>query len=75
VNAFDGVQVFCATMREQREVLGEKVTEWIQYMRRQHLGFEVVDIIVRQSSDDAFHCVSQVVTYRLGSVPKTKLRG
>jgi ribosomal protein L35AE/L33A len=52
-------------MVAQRQSLGEKVTEWIAGMRRQHPGFTIVDIVVRQSSDDAFHCVSHVVTYRL----------
>jgi hypothetical protein len=65
VNAFDGAKVFCATMVDQRQSLGEKVTEWIGNMRRQYPGFEIVDVVVRQSSDDAFHCISQVVFYRL----------
>jgi hypothetical protein len=45
---FNGVKVFSATMAQERENLGEKVTAWI----REHPQFQVVDTIVTQSSDE-----------------------
>lgn len=70
MNAFHGVRVFCATMIQQRQALGEQVTAWIAAARRDRPGFEIVDVVMRQSSDAAFHCVSCVVFFREGS-PKT----
>jgi hypothetical protein len=58
---FDGLQVFSATMHNDRAVLGEKVTEWITN-NKPHVG--IVDIEVHQSSDDAFHCITIIVYYR-----------
>lgn len=57
---FTGLKVFSATMARDREVLGDKVTEWI----RTHDELEVVDTLVRQSSDHAFHCLSVTIFYR-----------
>jgi len=59
MNKFNGVKVFAATMVADRQVLGEKVTEWMA----QHPGYEVADIVVSQSSDSAFHCISIVLFY------------
>jgi hypothetical protein len=63
MNKFDGVKVFSASMFAPRQVLGETVTRWLEEARRRP-GFEVVDIVVRQSSDDAFHLVSCVIFYK-----------
>lgn len=57
MSAFNGVRVFSATMIAQRQTLGEEVTRWLEDMRRRP-GFKIVDIVVRQSSDDAYHCIS-----------------
>jgi hypothetical protein len=62
VSAFSGVKVFGATMFAQRQTLGEAVTQWLEEARKRP-GFEVVDIVVRQSSDDAFHLTSIVIFY------------
>lgn len=62
-SAFNGVKVFGATMVAQRAALGEAVTAWIEDARRNRRGFEVVDIVVTQSSDDAFHLISVTVFY------------
>ena len=51
------VKVFSATMVAQRQVLGEKVTEWLAA----HPTFELLDLIVTQSSDREFHCVAITV--------------
>jgi hypothetical protein len=56
---FNGVKVFSATMVADRDQLGEKVTAWMQ-ANSQH---KVTDIIVTQSSDEAFHCIAVTVFY------------
>lgn len=61
VRAFDGVKVFSATMVAQRETLGDVVTNWIEAHRDQ---IEIIDVVVTQSSDAAFHCIAISVFYR-----------
>jgi hypothetical protein len=56
---FNGVKVFSATMVMDREQLGEKITNWIQANPQ----CEVRDIIVTQSSDEAFHCIAITLFY------------
>lgn len=56
---FTGVKVFSATMAQERENLGEKVTAWI----RDHQSRKIVETIVTQSSDEAFHCLAITVFY------------
>jgi hypothetical protein len=51
---FNGVKVFSATMAQERDQLGEKITTWLTA----HPGVEIVDKIVTQSSDEAFHCLA-----------------
>ena len=63
MSAFNGVKVFAATMFQQRQTLGEQVTEWLQRAATTQPGFEVVDIVVRQSSDRAYHCITIVVFF------------
>ena len=59
---FNAVKVFSATMYHPRNALGEAVTEWLE-----HHAFRVSDIVVTQSSDAGFHCVSICVFYLDGS--------
>ena len=56
---FNGVKVFSATMVADRDQLGEKVTAWIA----QHQECKVTDIVITQSSDEAFHCIAITVFY------------
>jgi hypothetical protein len=56
---FNGVKIFSATMVADRERLGEKVSSWIAENPR----FQVADMVVTQSSDDAFHCIAISVFY------------
>ncbi|MBK6848016.1 MAG: hypothetical protein IPG96_10945 [Proteobacteria bacterium] len=56
---FNGVKIFSATMAQERDRLGERITEWI----RQNPSFEIVDTIVTQSSDEAFHCLAITLFY------------
>ena len=41
-------------MAQERDQLGEKITLWLSA----HPGVEIVDKIVTQSSDEAFHCLA-----------------
>ncbi len=56
---FNGVKVFSATMVADRDQLGEKVTTWIN----SHAEKKVTDLVVTQSSDEAFHCIAITVFY------------
>jgi hypothetical protein len=57
---FNGVKVFSATMVADRDQLGEKVTAWIS-AHGEHK--KVTDLVVTQSSDEAFHCIAITVFY------------
>lgn len=57
---FTGVKVFSATKAKEREELGENVTRWL----KSNSDLEVVDRVVRQSSDNEFHCYTLVLFYK-----------
>jgi hypothetical protein len=57
--AFNGVKVFCATKFADRACLGETATRWLA----EHRELDVVDIVVTQSSDSAYHCITISVYY------------
>ncbi|MBL9040218.1 MAG: hypothetical protein JNM83_01370 [Myxococcales bacterium] len=59
-NKFNGVKVFSATMAQERDQLGEKVTAWLT----ERPELRVVDTIVTQSSDEAFHCLAITLFYQ-----------
>jgi len=61
---FTGVKVFSATKAKEREELGENVTRWI----KSNSDLEIVDRVIRQSSDNEFHCFSLTIFYK----PKDK---
>lgn len=74
-SAFNGVKVFCATMVQQRQDLGDVVTNWLEDAKRTKPSFEIVDIKLTQSSDEAFHCISVSIFYNEAtSAPKGKTR-
>ncbi|MDQ3369506.1 MAG: hypothetical protein M3680_29105 [Myxococcota bacterium] len=56
---FNGLKVFSATMVADRDQLGEKVSAWMA----SHPQYKVTDIVVTQSSDEAFHCIAITVFY------------
>lgn len=60
VAQWDSVKVFSATKHQDREVLGETITQWL----REHPDVEVIDKVVTQSSDEAFHCIAITLFYR-----------
>jgi hypothetical protein len=59
-NTFDSVKVFSATKWRDRELLGETITSWIAA----NPSVSIVDKVVRQSSDSAYHCLSIVLFIR-----------
>ena len=75
MSAFNGVKVFAATMIAQRQTLGEQVTAWLEEARATRTGFQLVDIVVRQSSDRAFHCITIVVFFNEDFGKEKKRRG
>jgi hypothetical protein len=68
---FDGVKVFSATMAHQREHLGESVTAWMA----DHPQYKVTEVMVTQSSDSAFHCITITVFYAEERDVKPAVRG
>jgi hypothetical protein len=60
MNTFNGVKIFSATMAKGREALGDEITAWLSSASDR----EVVDTVVTQSSDDAFHCIAITIFYR-----------
>ena len=63
---FSGLKIFSATKAKEREELGEHVTRWL----RSNADLEVVDRVVRQSSDNEFHCLTIVLFYRTKTAPQ-----
>ena len=59
MRGFTGVKVFSATLQQQRDALGARVTGWLA----EHPGIVIVDKVITQSSDAAFHCMSIVLFY------------
>lgn len=57
---YDGVKVFSATKAKEREILGERVTEWLG----SNPGISVVNTCVTQSSDHEFHCLTITVFFQ-----------
>ena len=57
---FTGVKVFSATKAKEREELSENVSRWL----RSNTDLEIVDRVVRQSSDNEFHCYSLTLFYK-----------
>jgi hypothetical protein len=59
-NAFNAVKVFSATTAMDREDLGERVSRWL----RDNPDADVIDKVVTQSSDAAYHCITITLFYR-----------
>lgn len=60
---YSGVKVFSATKARERELIGERINEWLD----DTVGkgkVEVVDTVVTQSSDREFHCLTITIFYR-----------
>jgi hypothetical protein len=63
MSAFTGVKVFSASMVGLRAMLDETINQWLAAARRRP-SFELVDVVIRQSSDEAFHCISIILFYK-----------
>ena len=74
MSAFNGVKVFAATMMAQRLTLGETVTAWLEEARARRPGFKIVEMLVSQSSDEAYHCISICIFYKEDLDVKEKSR-
>lgn len=59
MNQFNGVQVFTSTKREERDRLGERITDWL----KSNPGIKIADKVVTQSSDSEFHCLTITLFY------------
>ena len=57
---FTGVKVFSATKAKDREELSDNVSRWL----KTNSDLEIVDRVVRQSSDNEFHCYSLTLFYK-----------
>ena len=57
---FTGVKVFSATKAKERVALSENVSRWL----KSNSDLEIVDRVVRQSSDNEFHCYSLTLFYK-----------
>ena len=53
-NQFTGIKVFSTTLARDREMMGENITKWL----KENPNAEIVDKVVTQSSDEAFHCIA-----------------
>lgn len=60
MSQYRGAKVFSATKALEREGLGTKVTRWIA----DNPDLEIVETVVRQSSDEQFHCLTIIIFYR-----------
>ena len=57
----DGVEVFSTTRKIDSNEIGQRITDW---RRRSRYRVQVVEVNVRQSSDDERHCLTIVVWWR-----------
>lgn len=63
MHQFNGVKVFSATMAQERDQLGDKITNWLSA----NPSVQVVDKIVTQSSDEAFHCLAITLFFNVAA--------
>ena len=62
---WNAVRVFSATMVSERDNLGERITRWLSDTP----DVTLCEVVVTQSSDQAFHCVSITVFYHRREAP------
>jgi hypothetical protein len=56
---YQGAKVFTATKAKEREVLGGRITQWLE----ENPDIKIKDTKVLQSSDNEFHCLSIIIFY------------
>lgn len=59
--SYSGVKVFSATKARERELIGDRINEWLDETIKE---IEIVDTTVTQSSDREFHCLTITIFYR-----------
>jgi hypothetical protein len=57
---FTGLKIFSTTLMRDREVMGERISQWL----KDNPDLEIVERVVRQSSDKEFHCLTIALFYR-----------
>jgi hypothetical protein len=60
VPQYDRVEVFSGTRARERVALGDRITEFLE----NNPAWDVVDVKICQSSDNAFHCLTIVLFLR-----------
>jgi hypothetical protein len=63
-DAFDGAKVFSATKPADRSSLGDRVIAWMG----EHPEHTIIDKVVTQSSDRAFHCIAITLFWRANAL-------
>jgi hypothetical protein len=72
---FSAVKVFSSTLARDRDVMGERISQWL----REHPELTPVETEVTQTSDREYHCLTVTVflqgdvTKLLGERPSTVL--
>ena len=56
---FTGMKIFSTTLARDHEAMGDNITRWLHDNQQ----LEIVDKIVTQSSDEAFHCLAITLFY------------
>lgn len=56
---YTGAKVFSATKAKEREDLGNYITRWL----KENPNIKIKDTVVRQSSDNEFHCLTIILFY------------
>jgi hypothetical protein len=59
--SYSGVKVFSATKARERELIADRINEWLDETIKE---IEIVDTVVTQSSDREFHCLTITIFYR-----------
>lgn len=54
------VKIFSSTLARDREVMGEQITRWLNQEPKKYVS----DYVVKQSSDNEFHCITIVFFYQ-----------
>ncbi len=58
--SFTGLKIFSTTLMRDREAMGERISQWI----KDNPDLEIVERVVRQSSDKEFHCLTIALFYK-----------
>lgn len=59
--SYTGVKVFSATKARERELIADRINEWLDDSVS---AIEIVDTVVTQSSDREFHCLTITIFYK-----------